>query len=82
MVQALFPSKAAVLGMIGELAALGAALCWTFSAVLYKKALAEDKAYFGKCCALRWNKPHTSFGFRPNGESLMFLQVCQPKWFC
>ncbi|MEM3769844.1 MAG: DMT family transporter [Candidatus Bathyarchaeia archaeon] len=29
--------------MIGELAALGAALCWTFSAVLYKKALAETK---------------------------------------
>jgi len=29
--------------MIGELAALGAALCWTFSAVLYKMALAETK---------------------------------------
>jgi len=29
--------------MIGELAALGAALCWTFSAVLYKKALAKTK---------------------------------------
>lgn len=29
--------------MIGELAALGAALCWTFSAVLYKEALAETK---------------------------------------
>ncbi|MEM3566613.1 MAG: DMT family transporter [Candidatus Bathyarchaeia archaeon] len=29
--------------MIGELAALGAAICWTFSAVLYKKALAETK---------------------------------------
>lgn len=29
--------------MIGELAALGAAVCWTFSAVLYKKALAETK---------------------------------------
>ncbi|MEM3090485.1 MAG: DMT family transporter [Candidatus Bathyarchaeia archaeon] len=27
--------------MIGELAALGAALCWTFSAVLYRKALVE-----------------------------------------
>ena len=29
--------------MIGELAALGSALCWTFSAVLYKKALAKTK---------------------------------------
>ncbi len=29
--------------MIGKLAALGAALCWTFSAVLYKKALSETK---------------------------------------
>jgi len=29
--------------MIGELTALGAALCWTFSAVLYKKALAQTK---------------------------------------
>ena len=27
--------------MIGELAALGAALCWTFSAVVYKRALAS-----------------------------------------
>jgi len=27
--------------MIGELAALGAALCWTFSAVFYKRALAS-----------------------------------------
>lgn len=29
--------------MIGELAALGAAVCWTVSAVLYKRALAEVK---------------------------------------
>ena len=29
--------------MIGELAALGAAICWTVSAVLYKGALAEAK---------------------------------------
>lgn len=29
--------------MIGELSALGAAICWTFSAVLYKKALTETK---------------------------------------
>ena len=29
--------------MIGELTALGATLCWTFSAVLYKKALTETK---------------------------------------
>ncbi|MEM2911032.1 MAG: DMT family transporter [Candidatus Bathyarchaeia archaeon] len=29
--------------MIGELAALGAAICWTVSAVLYKEALAEVK---------------------------------------
>ncbi|MEM2936929.1 MAG: DMT family transporter [Candidatus Bathyarchaeia archaeon] len=29
--------------MIGELAALGAAICWTVSAVLYKGALAETK---------------------------------------
>ncbi|MBS7636124.1 DMT family transporter [Candidatus Bathyarchaeota archaeon] len=29
--------------MIGELTALGAALCWTFSAMLYKKALTETK---------------------------------------
>lgn len=29
--------------MIGELAALGAAVCWTVSAVLYKEALAEVK---------------------------------------
>jgi len=41
MVQELFPLRLS--GMIGELAALGAALCWTFSAVLYKKALAETK---------------------------------------
>ncbi|MEM2675714.1 MAG: EamA family transporter, partial [Candidatus Bathyarchaeia archaeon] len=27
--------------MIGELAALGAALCWTFSAVFYRRALAS-----------------------------------------
>lgn len=27
--------------MIGELAALGAALCWTFSAIVYKRALAS-----------------------------------------
>jgi drug/metabolite transporter (DMT)-like permease len=29
--------------MIGELAALGAALCWTFSAVFYKRALTSTK---------------------------------------
>jgi DME family drug/metabolite transporter len=29
--------------MIGEFAALGSALCWTFSAVLYRKALAYTK---------------------------------------
>ncbi|MEM3700545.1 MAG: hypothetical protein QXL57_06740 [Candidatus Bathyarchaeia archaeon] len=29
--------------MIGELAALGAALTWTFSAVLYKEALLKTK---------------------------------------
>ncbi len=29
--------------MIGELAALGAAVCWTVSAILYKEALAEVK---------------------------------------
>ncbi len=29
--------------MIGELAALGTAICWTISAVLYKKALSETK---------------------------------------
>ncbi|MEM2631053.1 MAG: DMT family transporter [Candidatus Bathyarchaeia archaeon] len=29
--------------MIGELAALGAAICWTFSAVLYREALTDAK---------------------------------------
>lgn len=29
--------------MLGELAALGAALCWTISAALYKKALSDSK---------------------------------------
>ncbi|MDI6805334.1 MAG: hypothetical protein QMD20_01570 [Candidatus Bathyarchaeia archaeon] len=29
--------------MIGEVAALGAALSWTFSAVLYKEALLKTK---------------------------------------
>ncbi|MEM3640644.1 MAG: EamA family transporter [Candidatus Bathyarchaeia archaeon] len=38
--------------MIGELVALGAAICWTVSAILYKEALAETKPLTANtvCC--------------------------------